>query len=73
MGNLEEAKAKVRLSADIIACYAEHAEDFLAPEKLDPESGAAHIESSPPGVLFGVQPWNFSYYQLARFAGPNLI
>ena len=24
-------------------------------------------------LLFGVQPWNFPYYQLARFAAPNLI
>jgi succinate-semialdehyde dehydrogenase/glutarate-semialdehyde dehydrogenase len=69
----EEAQAEVRLSADIIAYYAEHAEGFLAPEKLHPESGAAHIESSPLGVLFGVQPWNFPYYQLARFAAPNLM
>ena len=29
--------------------------------------------SSPLGVLLGVQPWNFPYYQLARFAGPNLM
>ena len=31
------------------------------------------IESSPFGVLFGVEPWNFPYYQLARFAAPNLM
>lgn len=69
----EEAQGEVRLSADIIAYYAEHAEGFLAPETLHPESGAAHIESHPLGVLFGVQPWNCPYYQLARFAAPNLM
>jgi len=69
----EEAQAEVRLSADIVAYYARHAEDFLAPEKLHPESGEAYIESGPLGVLFGVQPWNFPYYQLARFAAPNLM
>jgi succinate-semialdehyde dehydrogenase / glutarate-semialdehyde dehydrogenase len=69
----EEARAEVELSADIIAYYAAHAEEFLAPEKLHPESGEAYIESSPLGVLFGVQPWNFPYYQLARFAAPNLM
>lgn len=69
----EEAQAEVRLSAEIIAYYAAHAEEFLAPETLDPESGEAHIENSPLGVLFGVQPWNFPYYQLARFAAPNLM
>ena len=31
------------------------------------------VESTPLGVLFGVQPWNFPYYQLARFAAPNLM
>lgn len=69
----EEAQGEVKISAAIIAYYAEHAEDFLAPEKLHLDSGEAHIESAPLGVLFGVQPWNFPYYQLARFAAPNLM
>ncbi len=74
MGKLiEEARGEVALSADIIDYYAEHAERFLAPEKLTPESGEAVIESAPIGVLFGVQPWNFPYYQLARFAAPNIM
>jgi succinate-semialdehyde dehydrogenase/glutarate-semialdehyde dehydrogenase len=63
----------VALSADIIEYYAWNAEDFLAPQILKPKLGEAVIESSPFGVLFGVQPWNFPYYQLARFAAPNLM
>ncbi len=70
---IEEARGEVALSAEIIAYYAQHAERFLAPQKLHPKSGRAVIESSPLGVLFGVQPWNFPYYQLARFAAPNLM
>ena len=31
------------------------------------------MESSPIGVIFGVEPWNFPYYQLARIAGPHLM
>jgi succinate-semialdehyde dehydrogenase/glutarate-semialdehyde dehydrogenase len=74
MGKLfAESLGEVALSADILDYYATHAERFLAPETLDPESGEAVVESSPLGVLFGVQPWNFPYYQLARFAGPNLM
>lgn len=70
---IAEARGEVALSADIIDYYAQNAERFLAPERLDPTSGEAEIVSTPLGVIFGVQPWNFPYYQLARFAAPNLM
>ena len=74
MGKLfAQAQGEVVLSADIIAYYARNAERFLAPVRLHPGSGEAVVESSPFGVLFGVEPWNFPYYQLARFAAPNLM
>jgi succinate-semialdehyde dehydrogenase/glutarate-semialdehyde dehydrogenase len=74
MGKLfAEARGEVKLSADIIAYYAKNAEHFLAPELLAPSLGEAEVESSPLGVLFGVEPWNFPYYQLARFAAPNIM
>jgi succinate-semialdehyde dehydrogenase/glutarate-semialdehyde dehydrogenase len=74
MGKLiEEARGEVALSAEIIDYYAKNAERFLAPEHLTPSEGEAQVVSAPLGVLFGVQPWNFPYYQLARFAGPNLM
>ena len=74
MGKLiAEAQGEVALSADIIDYYANHAEKFLATEQLTPSSGAAEVISTPFGVLFGVQPWNFPYYQLTRFAAPNIM
>ena len=74
MGKLiDEARGEVVLSADIIDYYARNAERFLAPQHLTPGSGEAEVESSPIGVLFGVEPWNFPYYQLVRFAAPNLM
>jgi succinate-semialdehyde dehydrogenase/glutarate-semialdehyde dehydrogenase len=74
MGKLiGEARAEVRFSASILDYYADHAERFLAPVKLDPAHGEAHMESSPTGVIYCVEPWNFPYYQLARVAGPQLM
>ena len=70
---IDEARGEVKFSADILAYYAKNAERFLAPEKLNPTIGDAHMESSPIGVIFGVEPWNFPYYQLARVAGPHLM
>ncbi len=74
MGKLiAQAKGEVKLSAEILGYYAENAEEFLAPQILEPSEGEAVITSEPIGVLFGVQPWNFPYYQLARFAAPNIM
>jgi succinate-semialdehyde dehydrogenase / glutarate-semialdehyde dehydrogenase len=70
---INEARGEVNFSADILAYYAKHAEAFLAPIRLEPKIGEAHMESSPFGVLFCVEPWNFPYYQLARVAGPQLM
>jgi len=70
---INEARGEVKFSGDILAYYAKHAEDFLSSSKLHPKHGHAHMESSPLGVLFCVEPWNFPYYQLARVAGPQLM
>ena len=74
MGKLiAQSEGEVKLSAAILDYYAEHAESFLAPEKLTTAKGDAVVESSPIGVLFGVEPWNYPYYQIVRFAAPNLM
>ncbi|MHB8520004.1 MAG: NAD-dependent succinate-semialdehyde dehydrogenase [Limisphaerales bacterium] len=70
---IAEARGEVEFSSKILAYYAKNAERFLAPVTLHPTIGEAHMESSPLGVIFGVEPWNFPYYQLARVAGPHLM
>jgi succinate-semialdehyde dehydrogenase / glutarate-semialdehyde dehydrogenase len=66
------AEAEVGLSAAILDYYADHAEAFLAAREL-PESPGAVVETEPIGVILGIEPWNFPYYQLARVAGPQLM
>src|SRR5580693_3947163 len=69
---IAESRGEVELSASILKYYADNAEKFLAPRPLNSIAGEAYIEYSPLGVLIGVQPWNYPYYQLARFAAPHL-
>ncbi|MFV0459274.1 MAG: NAD-dependent succinate-semialdehyde dehydrogenase [Actinomycetales bacterium] len=71
---LDEALAEVDFAADIFGYYADNAETFLADRPIDllAGEGSALIRRSPLGVLLGIMPWNFPYYQVARFAGPNL-
>lgn len=74
MGKLfKEAQQEVSLCVKILDYYADNAEQFLAPKKLDVKRGEASVEIAPLGVIFCVEPWNFPYYQLARVAGPNLM
>jgi succinate-semialdehyde dehydrogenase/glutarate-semialdehyde dehydrogenase len=68
-----EARGETEFSSQILAYYAKNAERFLAPVKLNPQIGTAHMESSPMGVLLAIEPWNFPYYQLARVAGPHCM
>ncbi len=71
---VREAKGEVQLSAAIYAYYAEHGPSFLAEETLDvPGADSSVVQRRPIGALLGVMPWNFPYYQVARFAGPNLM
>jgi succinate-semialdehyde dehydrogenase/glutarate-semialdehyde dehydrogenase len=70
---IDESRGEVEFSSQILAYYAKNAEHFLAPEKLNPTVGYAHMESSPIGVILCVEPWNFPYYQLARVAGPHIM
>jgi succinate-semialdehyde dehydrogenase/glutarate-semialdehyde dehydrogenase len=70
---INEARGEVEFSSNILAYYAKNAERFLAPVKLHPDVGEAYMESSPLGIIFCVEPWNFPYYQLARVAGPHLM
>jgi succinate-semialdehyde dehydrogenase/glutarate-semialdehyde dehydrogenase len=70
---INEARGEVEFSSSILAYYAKNADRFLADVELHPSLGDGHMESSPLGVVFCVEPWNFPYYQLARVAGPHLM
>lgn len=72
---MDQALAEVDFSAEIYTYYADNATDLLKDEAVNllAGEGSALIRRSSLGVLLGVMPWNFPYYQVARFAGPNLI
>ncbi len=72
---VEQSLGEVDFSAAIYDYYADHAEKFLADESIDllDGGGSAVIRRGPVGVLLGIMPWNYPYYQVARFAGPNMV
>jgi succinate-semialdehyde dehydrogenase / glutarate-semialdehyde dehydrogenase len=72
---LEQALAEVDFAANIYRYYADISPEVLRdePVKLLAGEGTAVIRRNSLGVLLGIMPWNFPYYQVARFAGPNLV
>lgn len=69
---IAEARGEVTLSANILDYYAQRAHEFLAPQQL-PDVSGAKVHTYPVGILLGIEPWNFPYYQIARVAAPQLM
>jgi succinate-semialdehyde dehydrogenase/glutarate-semialdehyde dehydrogenase len=71
---MDQALGEVDFCVDIYGFYADNAEDLLKDQPIDllDGEGSALIRRSSVGPLIGIMPWNFPYYQVARFAGPNL-
>ncbi|WP_367403266.1 NAD-dependent succinate-semialdehyde dehydrogenase [Kocuria marina] len=71
---ISEACKEVKLVSAIFRYYAQEGPGFLEDDVLEPRSGdAAVVRSTPVGPLLGIMPWNYPYYQVARFAAPNLL
>jgi succinate-semialdehyde dehydrogenase/glutarate-semialdehyde dehydrogenase len=71
------AKYEVTKSANGMRHYADHAEEYLAPESpVDPKTvgaSAASVIYQPIGTVLAVMPWNYPFWQVIRFAAPALM
>lgn len=70
---ISESEYEVEYCAKIAEYYANNAERFLADQPVQVEDADAFIQYEPIGVLLGVMPWNFPFYQVIRFAAPNIM
>jgi len=69
-----EALGEISLVVDIYRYYADEGPSLLADTPLPSATGGqAWVRKAPVGVLLGIMPWNYPYYQVARFAAPNLM
>jgi succinate-semialdehyde dehydrogenase/glutarate-semialdehyde dehydrogenase len=72
---IEQAVGEVEFSTAIYDYYADNGPSLMADEpiKLLDGDGSALVRRTSYGTLLGIMPWNYPYYQVARFAGPNLV
>ncbi|HTU72986.1 MAG TPA: NAD-dependent succinate-semialdehyde dehydrogenase [Trebonia sp.] len=67
-----QATGEAESCDDIFSYYADNGPALLADKPL-PGYDSARVEYLPIGAILGVMPWNYPYYQVARFAAPNLV
>ncbi|CAM3205586.1 Succinate-semialdehyde dehydrogenase [NADP(+)] 1 [Corynebacterium gottingense] len=70
---LDQGEAELNDVVNIFNYYADHGAELSADEPIEHTGGEAVIRKVPTGVIVGVMPWNFPYYQVARFAAPTLM
>lgn len=69
---ISQSIAEVEKCALMMNYYAD-AENILKPEKVDSEYSYSEIYYVPKGVILGVMPWNFPFWQVLRFAVPAIL
>jgi succinate-semialdehyde dehydrogenase/glutarate-semialdehyde dehydrogenase len=70
---ISESQYEIEYCANIAEFYANGAEKFLADQPISLDDAKAYIHHEPLGVLLGIMPWNFPFYQVVRFAAPNIM
>ncbi len=70
---IEDSRPEIDLCATIFDYYAENGERLLAPKEYDTAEGKGTLVHQPVGIIYGIQPWNFPFYQPSRVAAPQLM
>lgn len=70
---IKESVQEVEKCAWVCDYYAENGEKFLADKKIKLSKGKGLLTHQPLGVVLGVMPWNFPFWQVFRFAVPTIM
>jgi succinate-semialdehyde dehydrogenase/glutarate-semialdehyde dehydrogenase len=71
---LPEAIGEADFCGDIFDYFATEGPSLASAQKIKTHAnGTAYVQKLPIGPLLGIMPWNYPYYQIARFAAPNLV
>ncbi|HET7741935.1 MAG TPA: NAD-dependent succinate-semialdehyde dehydrogenase [Mycobacterium sp.] len=71
---LPEAVGEADFCGDIFEYFATEGPGFASEQEIRTLAhGRAYVQKLPIGPLLGIMPWNYPFYQIARFAAPNLV
>ncbi|SFI21568.1 aldehyde dehydrogenase family protein [Halpernia frigidisoli] len=69
---ISQSISEIEKCAAMAQFYA-NAENVLAPEKIESEFDYSEIHHEPMGIILGVMPWNYPFWQVLRFAVPAIL
>ena len=69
---ITQSVAEIEKSAGMIRYYAK-ADNVLKPEKIKTEFDVSEVHHDALGIILGVMPWNFPFWQVLRFAIPAIL
>ncbi|MGF1740297.1 NAD-dependent succinate-semialdehyde dehydrogenase [Vibrio profundum] len=70
---IAQALREIEKCAFLCEYYAEAAEEHLKPRVIQAAHSKSYVSYQPLGIIFAVMPWNFPFWQVMRFAVPNIM
>jgi len=70
---ITQAYSEIEKCAQLCHYYAEQGENFLKPQPIETAFYKSYRSFHPLGIIFAIMPWNFPFWQVMRFAVPNLM
>lgn len=67
-----QAVAEVEKCALVVRHYAANLSEFMKIKYLSSGARRSYVRYDPQGIVFGIMPWNFPYWQVFRFLAPAL-
>lgn len=70
---VSQSRAEIEKCATCVDHYLDCGEEYLAPVRVEMGVRASGFRHLPLGVVLGIMPWNYPFWQALRFAIPALV